>query len=354
MHVASRSLAAGANFVFLGPNETMLKSSPPVIAITAVRTGCGKSAVARWLSHRLRERALRVAVLRHPMPYGDLAGERMQRFASIGDLDAAQCSAEEREEYEPHIALGNIVFAGVDYAEIVRGAEREADIIVLGGGNNDFPLVRPDLHIALADALHPRQVATHHPGETVARMAGVLVINKVNAVPAEDVRIAEHELRAVNPAATIVRATSPITLNDPAAVKSRRVLVIEDGPTITHGGMPHGAGYVAARDAGAEVVDPRNSADLELRKIFETYPHIGKVLPAVGYSPAQLAALGRTINNAAVDAVISATPLDLGGLLRVDKTIVRARYEFADTDEPRLSTIIDSFIGGLARGTRKE
>ena len=293
-------------------------------------------------------------MLRHPMSYRDLVRERMQRFASMADLEAAQRSAKEREEYEPHIALGNVVFAGVDYAEIVRGAEREADIIVWDGGNNDFPFVRPDLHNALADALRPRQVATHHPGETVARMADVLVINKINAARAEDVRIAEHELRAVNPAATIVRAASPITFDDAAAVKGRRALVIEDGPTITHGGMPHGAGYVAATDAGAEVVDPRNSADPELRKIFETYPHIGKVLPAVGYGPAQLAALERTINNAAVAAVISATPLDLGRLLRVDKTIVCARYEFAQTDEPRLSTIVDAFIDGLPRGTRKD
>jgi len=353
MHIASRSQAAGADFILLGPNATMLKSSLPVVAITAVRTGCGKSAVARWLSRRLRKRHLRVAVLRHPMPYGDLARERMQRFASIADLDAAQCSAEEREEYEPHIALGNIVFGGVNYAEIVSAAEREADIIVWDGGNNDFPFVRPDLHITLADALRPRQVATHYPGETVARMADVLIINKVDAAPAEDVRIAERELRAVNPAATIVRAASPITLEDAAAVTGRRVLVIEDGPTITHGGMPHGAGFLAAKTAGAVVVDPRNSAAPELRKIFEAYPHIGKVLPAVGYGPAQLAALERTINDAAVDAVVSATSLDLGRLVHVDKTIVRARYEFAETDEPRLSTIVDAFIDGLPRGTRK-
>ena len=353
MHTASRSLAAGANFILLGPNKTMLKSSLPVIAITAVRTGCGKSAVARWLSRRLRERHLRVAVLRHPMPYGDLARERMQRFASVADLDAAQCTAEEREEYEPHIAVGNIVFAGVDYAEILRAAEREADIIVWDGGNNDFPFVRPDLHIALADALRPRQVVTHHPGETVARMADVLVINKVDAARAEDVRIAEHELRAVNPAATLVRAASPITLDDAAAVRGRRVLVVEDGPTITHGGMPYGAGYVAALAAGAEVVDPRDSSGPELRKIFEAYPHIGKVVPAVGYGLAQLTALEQTINDVAVVAVVSATPLDLSRLIRVNKTIVRARYEFAETDEPRLSTIVDAFIDRLTCSTRK-
>ena len=353
MHVASRSLAAGANFILLGPAATMLKSSLPVIAITAVRTGCGKSVVARWLSRRLRNRHLRVAVLRHPMPYGDLVRERVQRFSAIADLDAAQCTAEEREEYEPHIAFGNVVFAGVDYAEILRAAEREADIIVWDGGNNDFSFVRPDLHIALADALRPRQVSTHHPGETVARMADVLIVNKVDAASAEDVRVAECELRGVNAAATIVRAASPVTLEDAAAVTGRRVLVVEDGPTITHGGMPHGAGFVAARAAGAVVVDPRNTADPELRKIFAAYPHIGKVLPAVGYGPSQLAGLERTINDAAVDAVVSATPLDLGRLIRVNKTIVRARYEFAETDEPRLSTIVDAFIDGLASSARK-
>lgn len=353
MHVASRSLAAGARFVLCGPGETMIKSSLPVIAVTAVRTGCGKSVVARWLSHRLRERHLRVAVLRHPMPYGDLARERVQRLASTADLDAAECSAEEREEYEPHIALGNVVFAGVDYAEIAAAAEREADIIVWDGGNNDFPFLRPDLHVVLADALRPRQISTHHPGETVARMADVLVINKVDAAPAADVRAAEHELRAVNPTAPIVRSASPVAIENGATVTGRRVLVIEDGPTITHGGMAHGAGFSAATTAGAVVVDPRDSADPVLRKIFEAYPHIGRVLPAVGYGPTQLAALERTINNAAIDMIVSATPLDLSRLIRVNKPIVRVRYEFAETDEPRLSAIVDAFIDGHTRGARK-
>jgi predicted GTPase len=349
MHLASRSLAAGASFTLLGPDATMLRSTLPVIAVTAVRTGCGKSAVARWLSRRIRERGLRVAVLRHPMPYGDLVRESVQRLSSLADLDAAQCSAEEREEYEPHIAVGNIVFAGVDYARILRAAECEADVIVWDGGNNDFPFVRPDLHIALADALRPRQIATHHPGESVARMADVLVINKVDAARAEDVQTAEHELRAVNPSATIVKAASPITLDDAAAVKGRRVLVVEDGPTITHGGMAYGAGFMVTQAAGAEVVDPRRAADPELRRVFEAYPHIGKVLPAVGYGPAQLAALERTINAASADAVVSATPLDLARLIRIDKPVVRARYEFAEAGEPRLSAIVDAFVDRLAR-----
>jgi predicted GTPase len=349
MHVASRALAAGADFALLGPKRTMLISPRPVIAITAVRTGCGKSVIARWLSRKLRGRGLRVAVLRHPMPYGDLASARVQRFASLADLDAAHCTAEEREEYEPHIAAGNVVFAGVDYGEILRRADAEADVIVWDGGNNDFPFVRPDLHIALADALRPRQVATHHPGETVARMADVLVINKVDSAKPADVQLAESELRAVNAHAPIVRAASPIRLDDAAAVKGKRVLVVEDGPTITHGGMPYGAGYLAASAAGADIVDPRLSAAPALRAVFEAYPHIGKVLPAVGYDAAQLEALRATINDAAVDVVVAATPVDLARLVRLNKTVVRARYEFAEVDKPGLSAIIDAFIDRVIR-----
>ena len=348
MHVASRALAAGADFTLLGPKRTMLAASVPVIAITAVRTGCGKSAIARWLSHRLREKGLRVAVLRHPMPYGDLAAARVQRFASLADLDAARCTAEEREEYEPHIAVGNVVFAGVDYAEILRLAEREADIIVWDGGNNDFPFVTPNLHVTVADALRPRQVATHHPGEAVARMADVLVINKVDAAPPADVELTEQELRAVNGGAVIVRAASPIRLDQAAAVRGKRVLVIEDGPTITHGGMAYGAGYVAAVAAGAVVADPRSAAVPAIRKIFEAYPHIGNVLPAVGYDAEQLAALQATINGASVDAVVSATPADLANLLRLDKPVLRARYEFAEMNEPRLSSIVDAFVAKVS------
>jgi predicted GTPase len=349
MHVASRALASGADFTLLGPKRTMLHSSLPVIAITAVRTGCGKSAVARWLSHRLQRKGLRVAVLRHPMPYGDLAKQRAQRFASMADLDAAQCSAEEREEYEPHIAVGNVVFAGVDYAEVLRMAEAQADIIVWDGGNNDFPFVTPDLHIALADALRPRQISTHHPGEAVARMADVLVINKTDAAPLSDVELAEQSLRALNPGAVVVRAASPIQLDDGAAVKGKRVLVIEDGPTVTHGGMPYGAGYVATIAAGADVVDPRASAAPGINRIFEAYPHIGNVLPAVGYDAAQLDALQTTINRADIEVVVSATPADLAHLLELDKRVVRARYEFTEVDEPKLSSIVDAFVERTVR-----
>jgi predicted GTPase len=343
MHIASRVLAAGANFTLLGPKRTMLASSRPVIAITAVRTGCGKSAVARWLSRELRRRGLRVAVLRHPMPYGDLAKQGVQRFATMSDLADAQCTVEEREEYEPHLAAGSVVFAGVDYAEILRQADAEADIIVWDGGNNDFPFVSPDLHITVADALRPRQVSTHHPGETVARMADVFVINKSDSASPSDIDLLEGELRAVNTRAVIVRAASPIQLDDESAVRGKRALVVEDGPTITHGGMPHGAGYLAAVAVGADIVDPRLSAPREIQRIFEIYRHIGKVLPAVGYDANQLTALETTINDAAADVVVSATPIDLAQLMHPNKTVVRVRYEFAEVGEPRLSSIVAAF-----------
>ena len=345
MHAASRALAVGADFILLGPHRTMLRSSLPVIAVCATRTGCGKSSISRWIAHRLRDQGKRTAVIRHPMPYGNLAMERVQRFASLADLDEANCTAEEREEYEPHIAAGNIVFAGVDYGVILRTAEREAEIIVWDGGNNDFPFIKPDLHIAVADALRPKQIATHHPGEAVARMADVLVVNKVDAAAAAAVATAVAQLRAINPAAPIVRAASPIRLDDAAAVNGRRVLVVEDGPTITHGGMACGAGYVGALTAGAAaIVDPRKWAAPDFAKMYNTFPHIGQVLPALGYSAAQLHALEQTINAADADVVVCATPIDLGRFLHISKPVVRARYEFAEVGGPSLSAIIDAFL----------
>jgi predicted GTPase len=353
MHVASRALAVGADFTLLGPDRTMLESSLPVIAITAVRTGCGKSAIARWLSHRLRDKGLRVAVVRHPMPYGDLASERAQRFASLADLEEAHCTAEEREEYEPHIAVGNVVFAGVDYAEVLRMAEAYADLIVWDGGNNDFPFIKPDLLVTVADALRPCQVSTHHPGEAVARMADVLVINKTDSAPVSDIQLAEQSLRAINSRAVVVRAASPIHLDGAAVVKGKRVLVVEDGPTITHGGMAYGAGYLGAVAAGALVVDPRPWLAPLLRQMFQVYPHIGKVLPAIGYDGDQLNALRSTINDADVDLVICGTPIDLARAAKPDKQVMRVRYEFAELGAPRLSSLIDDFVarrlGGLGR-----
>jgi len=348
MHIASRALACGADFTLLGPNRTMLAAARPVIAVTAVRTGCGKSSVARWISRRLRDRGLRAAIIRHPMPYGDLAAQGVQRFERLADLTSAACTLEEREEYEPHIAMGAVVFAGVDYAEILRGAEAEADVIVWDGGNNDFPFLRPDLHIALADALRPGQVATHHPGETVARMADVLVVNKVDAASADDVQALKAALRAVNGRAPIVLAASPITLAEPEAVRGRRALVIEDGPTITHGGMPHGAGWAAAVACGAQIVDPRPYAAPGIAETLRAYPHIGPVLPALGYGEAQLRALAATIEAADVEVVVSATPIDLAALLHTSKKIVRARYDYADAGEPTLGALIDAFLDRLA------
>jgi len=349
MHLASRALAVGADFAVLGPRRTMLRARVPVIAISAVRTGCGKSQTARWLGRRLRDRGHRVAVLRHPMPYGELERERVQRFAARADLDAARCTAEEREEYEPHLAAGNVVFAGVDYAAVAAAAEKEADLIVWDGGNNDFPFLVPDLHIVIADALRPGQVAGFHPGEAVARMADVVVINKVDAAPRGDVERVSEEIRALNPRATIVRAASPVRLDDAAAVSGRRVLVVEDGPTITHGGMAYGAGYVAATAAGAAtIVDPRAAAAPGLAAVFARYPHIGRVLPAVGYSGAQLEALRDSINRARADVVVAATPLDLAALIAIDKPVVRARYDFAEAGEPTLGSLVDAFLARVA------
>ncbi len=349
MHLGSRALAAGADFVLLGPEHTMLRSKRPVIAVSAVRTGSGKSQTARFLSRRLKEKGLRVAVLRHPMPYGDLASERVQRFASMADLKAEHCTAEEREEYEPHLAVGNVVFAGVDYAAILAQAELEADVVIWDGGNNDFPFLRPDLHVAIADALRPEQVTTHHPGEAVLRMADVVVVNKVDSAAAADVQLTIDNVRAINGRAVIVKAASPVQLSDAEAVRGKRVLIVEDGPTITHGGMPYGAGYVAAlqNDAGT-IVDPRDSAAPAIRAVFERYPHIGEVLPAVGYDDAQLEALRQTINGSKAEVVISASPIDLGALIALDKPVIRARYEYADAGEPTLGAQVDALLARLA------
>lgn len=313
----------------------MLTASRPVIAVSGLRTGCGKSPISRWLARFLRDRGRRVAVIRHPMPYGNLAMESVQRFGSVTDLEAANCTIEERGEYEPHIACGNVVFAGVNYAAILRAAEAEADILVWDGGNNDFPFMHPNLHIGVADALRPDQVTTHHPGETVARMAEVVVVNKANAAPNSDVSALMARLREVNPRVGVVRGNMPVRLDDPAAEHGRRVLVVEDGPTLTHGGMVSGAGAVAALSAGAaELVDPRISAPLELRRGFADYPHIGAVLPAMGYSEAQLQALARTIDTSNAEVVVVATPIDLVALIPITKPVVRARYEFAEDLRP--------------------
>jgi predicted GTPase len=345
MRLASRALALGADFALLGPDRTMLPAPVPVVAVSAVRTGCGKSPIARWLARRLRDRGRRVAVIRHPMPYSDLERQRVQRFAGRADLDAAGCTIEEREEYEPHLDAGHVVFAGVEYGEIVARAAAEADVIVWDGGNNDFPFVRPDLHIVVADALRPDDAAGYHPGEAVLRMADVVVINKVDTASPGAVSRAIEAVRALNATAPIVRGRLPVRLDDAPAVRGRRVLVVEDGPTITHGSMPYGAGFVAAKAAGAAaIVDPRPVAAGALREVFARYPHIGPVLPAVGYDAAQRAALCETIDRAEADVVVAATPVDLARLIAPAKPIVRARYEFADGEEPALAALVDRWI----------
>jgi predicted GTPase len=349
MTLASRALALGADFALLGPGRTMLRAAVPVVAVSAVRTGCGKSPIARWLARRLRGAGRRVAVVRHPMPYADLERQRAQRFATPADLDAAGCTIEEREEYEPHLAAGHLVFAGVDYAEIVARAAAEADVLVWDGGNNDFPFVRPGLHVVVADALRPDDASGYHPGEAVLRTADVVVVNKVNAAPASAVARAIEAVRRVNAGAPVVRGALPVTLDAPALVRGRRVLVVEDGPTVTHGSMPHGAGLVAARAAGAAaIVDPRPVADPELARILAQYPHIGPVLPAVGYSAGQVAALRRTVEAARADVVVAATPVDLARLIDTATPIVRARYEFEDVDDPGLGALVDRWLAAPA------
>jgi predicted GTPase len=345
MHVASKVMAAGADFVLLGPDRTMLHAAVPVIAVSAVRTGCGKSQTTRWLSKLLRQKGYKVGVIRHPMPYGDLERQQVQRFATKADLEAAQCTVEEREEYEPHLDAGNIVYAGVDYARIVDLAALESDIILWDGGNNDFPFIQPDLHLVLVDPLRPGHETTHHPGEAVLRIADIIIVAKVNAAASADVQRVIESARTVNPTAKIIRGASPIRLDHPEAVRGRSVLVVEDGPTTTHGGMSYGAGYVAATHAHAtEIVHPQPFAVPEIAAVYEQYPHLRSILPAMGYSPAQLEALRQTINNCPADVVVSATPIDLAALIQVNKPIVRARYEFAEASEPGLTTEIEKFL----------
>jgi predicted GTPase len=344
MHLASRALATGADFVMPGPGRTMLASRLPVIAISAVRTGCGKSQTARFVARRLAERGVRAAVLRHPMPYGDLERQRVQRFATRADLEAADCTAEEREEYEPYVDAGGVIFAGVDYAAILAEAEKEGQVILWDGGNNDFPFVRPDLHVVLVDALRPDQVATHHPGETCLRMADLVVVNKVHAASEADVQRLVEGVRALRPDVEILRAASPVVLEDADSLRGKRVVVVDDGPTLTHGGMAYGAGFVAASAAGARILDPRPSATPEIRRVYAAHPHLGNVLPAVGYGEDQREALRATIEASGAEAVVSGTPLDLAALLSLSIPVHRARYEYRDAASPGLAERIDAFV----------
>ncbi len=355
MTLASRALALGADFTLLGPERTMLPAPVPVVAVSAVRTGCGKSPIARWLAARLHAGGRRVAVVRHPMPYGDLERQRVQRFALPADLDAAGCTIEEREEYEPHLAAGHVVFAGVDYAEILARAGAESDVLVWDGGNNDFPFVRPDLHLVVADALRPDDAVGYYPGEAVLRMADVAIVSKVNTASPAQIARAEATVACVNPRVPIVRAALAVRLDTPELVSGRRVLVVEDGPTITHGSMPYGAGFVAATAAGAAaIVDPRPFIAGELAETFARYPHIGAVLPAVGYGPEQVQALRAAIERSDADIVVAATPVDLARLLRTNRAIVRARYEFEDSGRPTLGSFVDRWLAGVGASQRGE
>ncbi|MBE0609943.1 MAG: GTPase [Dehalococcoidia bacterium] len=347
MRLASRALATGADFELLGPERTYLRASVPVVAVTAARTGSGKSPLSHWIARMLVERGRRVVLVRHPMPYGDLEQQRVQRFGSNADIAAAECTAEEREEYETHVAAGLVVFAGVDYGDILKAAGAEADVIVWDGGNNDFPFYRPDIQVAVLDALRADQAEAYHPGEAVLRMADVIVINKVNVATTEQVAVAEAAAQRLNPGARVVHGALPIRLDDPKAVRGKRVLVVDDGPTITHGGMAFGAGYVAARDGSArEIIDPRASAPPSILEVYAAYPHIGLVLPAVGYGPEQVAALRDTIEASAAEVVVSGTPLDLAALTSVSKPVVRARYGFEEVGEPILAGLVEAAISG--------
>ena len=346
MNRASLVLAACADFRLLGPRETMLKSFKPVVAICAVRTGSGKSQTTRAVAGILKAMGKRVVAVRHPMPYGDLTKQIVQRFASYDDLDKYETTIEEREEYEPHINRGTIVYAGVDYEKILRQAEAEADIVLWDGGNNDFPFFQPDLLIVVADPHRPGHELTYYPGETNLRMADVIVINKVDTAKVENVNSVRANARAVNPKATIVEAASPIFVDDADAIRGKRVLVVEDGPTLTHGGMTYGAGVIAAQKFGAsEIVDPRPYAVGSIKETFAKYPMTGTILPAMGYGEEQTKALEATINAAPVDLVLIATPIDLRRVINIKHATQRVRYELQEIGQPTLTDVLKKKFG---------
>jgi predicted GTPase len=343
MHKASAVMAAGADFRLMGPNTTMLKSKVPIVAIVAVRTGVGKSQTTRYVSQALIDAGLKVVAIRHPMPYGDLAKQAVQRFATYEDLDIHECTIEEREEYEPHIDRGVIVYAGVDYGRILEEAEKEADVILWDGGNNDFSFYKPDLTITLVDPHRAGHEVLYHPGETNVRLADVVIINKVDTAKPEDVETVRKNVQRVNPRAQIIDAASPVTVEDPEMIRGKRVLVVEDGPTLTHGGMGYGAGVVAARQFGAgELVDPRPFAVGSIVDTLERFHHLEPLLPAMGYSKKQIDELETTINRSDAEVVLIGTPIDLRRVLKIDKPAVRARYELEQESGPDLRDIVCS------------
>ncbi|MGQ9888278.1 MAG: cyclic 2,3-diphosphoglycerate synthase [Aggregatilineales bacterium] len=351
MRKASQVLAAGADFRLLGPNATQLRSSKPVVAVCAVRTGCGKSQTSRHVAEVLQSLGLRVVAVRHPMPYGNLIAQRVQRFAHYDDLDEYETTIEEREEYEPYIDRGMTIYAGVDYGDILRQAEQEADIIIWDGGNNDLPFFAPDLHIVVADPHRPGHELAYHPGEANLRMADVVVINKVDTADYAGVRAVRDSVAQANPRAVVLEAASPLFVDRPEAIRGKRVLVVEDGPTLTHGEMAYGAGYVAAQRFGAaEIVDPRPYAVASIAETFARHPTTGVVLPAMGYGPAQMRDLEQTIERADADLVIAATPIDLRRIINVSKPMERVRYELQVIGTPTLAELLtDKFAPAAAR-----
>ncbi|MCK4933286.1 GTPase [Candidatus Bathyarchaeota archaeon] len=341
MHQASLVMSCGADFRLMGPSSTMLKAKVPVVSVCAVRTGSGKSQTSRKVATLLKRMGFRVAVIRHPMPYGDLAKQAWQRFASYEDMVKNECTIEEREEYEPHIAQGILVFAGVDYERILREAEKEADIIVWDGGNNDIPFYQPDLQIVVVDPHRPGHELAYYPGETNLRMADVVVINKVGTASREGVETVHKNIEAVNPDALVIEAYSPVTVDAPGMIRGKRVLVVEDGPTLTHGNMAYGAGVIIAKKLGAaEIVDPRPYAVGSIAATFKKYSHLGALLPAVGYGSEQIKELEKTIDATPCDVVVIGTPIDLRRILDISKPAVRAKYDLEELGAPTLEDVL--------------
>lgn len=342
MHKASTVLAAGADYRLMGPQSTMLKSTKPVVAVTAVRTGSGKSQTTRKVCDTLKAMGKKVVAVRHPMPYGDLTKQVCQRFATYADLDRYECTIEEREEYEPHLDRDVVVYAGIDYEKILREAEKEADVVVWDGGNNDIPFFTPDIHIAVVDPHRPGHELTYHPGETNLRMAGVIIINKMETASPEGIDIVRKSIEKANPEAMIIEAASPIFTEEPQKIKGKRVLVIEDGPTLTHGEMTYGAGVIAAKRFGAaEIIDPRPYTVESIMETYRKYPNIGILLPAMGYGAKQIRDLEETINRVDCDTVIIATPIDLSRVAKINKPAVRVKYELQEIGSPNLFDVLD-------------
>ncbi len=351
MRVSAIVNAAGASFTLLGPKDTQIQSTKPVISVCAVRTGSGKSQTSRKIVQMLMKRGLKVVAIRHPMPYGNLAAQKVQRFAKIEDLARYNCTIEEMEEYEPHIARGNVIYAGVDYEAILREAEKEADVILWDGGNNDFSFYVPDLQITVADPLRAGNEVSFYPGEVSLRVAHVVIINKIDSASPEQIQTVRENIARTNPRATVIDAASPINVDHPELIRGKRVLCVEDGPSLTHGMMKYGAGIVAARKfQAAQIVDPRPYVSGELVQTFRTYPDIGTLLPAMGYSEVQKRDLEDTINRADCDSVIIATPIDLNRIVHIKKPTVRVGYELQEIGSPNLEEVVDEFCSKMRLG----